>query len=99
MFITQSRVLGADWLILENIEKATLHINMPYCTPFPAYTPSSQNASLSNFLSDDSIETLSRVFLGILVQNCIVTKSPKFRVFRLNEIRVMTVLPLITSYP
>ena len=27
---TQSRVLQADWLMLENNEKATLNINMPY---------------------------------------------------------------------
>ena len=27
---TQLRVLQADWLILENNEKATLNINMPY---------------------------------------------------------------------
>ena len=27
---TQSRVLQVDWLILENAEKATLNINMPY---------------------------------------------------------------------
>ena len=28
---TQSREPQADWLILENNEKATLNINMPYC--------------------------------------------------------------------
>ena len=31
LFNTKSRVLQADWLILENDEKATLNINMPYC--------------------------------------------------------------------
>ena len=30
LFTTQSRVLQADWWILENNEKATLNINMPY---------------------------------------------------------------------
>ena len=30
LFNTPSRVLQADWLILENDEKATLNINMPY---------------------------------------------------------------------
>ena len=30
LFNTQSRVLQADWLILENNEKAALSINMPY---------------------------------------------------------------------
>ena len=30
VFNTHSRVLQADWLILENNEKATLNINMPY---------------------------------------------------------------------
>ena len=30
-FNTQSRVLQADWLILENNEKATLNNNMPFC--------------------------------------------------------------------
>ena len=30
LFATQSRVLQADWLILEINEKATLNINMPY---------------------------------------------------------------------
>ena len=30
LFNTQSRVLLADGLILENNEKATLNINMPY---------------------------------------------------------------------
>ena len=30
LFNTQSRVLQADWLILENNEKVTLNINMPY---------------------------------------------------------------------
>ena len=29
---TQSRVLQADWLILETYDKATLNINMPYWT-------------------------------------------------------------------
>ena len=29
LFNTQSRVLQADWLILENNERATLNINMP----------------------------------------------------------------------
>ena len=29
LVIYQSRVLQADWLILENDEKATLHISMP----------------------------------------------------------------------
>ena len=28
---TQSRVLQADWLVLENNEKATFNITMPYC--------------------------------------------------------------------
>ena len=28
--INQSRVLQADWLILDNDEKATLNTNMPY---------------------------------------------------------------------
>ena len=32
MFNTQSRVLQADWLTLDNDEKATLDINMPYYT-------------------------------------------------------------------
>ena len=31
MFNTQSRVLQADWLILENNEKATLNNNIPFC--------------------------------------------------------------------
>ena len=30
LFNTQSRVVQADWLMLENNEKATLNINMPY---------------------------------------------------------------------
>ena len=30
LFNTQSRVLQADWFILEINEKATLNINMPY---------------------------------------------------------------------
>ena len=30
LFNTQTRVPLADWLILENNEKATLNINMPY---------------------------------------------------------------------
>ena len=30
LFNTQSRVLQADWLILENKEKEILNINMPY---------------------------------------------------------------------
>ena len=30
LFNTQSRVLQADWFVLENDEKATLNINMPY---------------------------------------------------------------------
>ena len=30
LFYTQSRILQVDWLIFENDEKATLHINMPY---------------------------------------------------------------------
>ena len=30
LFNTQSRVLKADWLILENNEEATFNINMPY---------------------------------------------------------------------
>ena len=30
LFNTKSRVLQADWLIVENNEKAALHINMPY---------------------------------------------------------------------
>ena len=30
LFNTQSRVLQADWLILENNDKATLSINIPY---------------------------------------------------------------------
>ena len=30
---TQSRVLQADWLILENNERATLNINMPFWCP------------------------------------------------------------------
>ena len=30
LFNTQSRVLQADWLILENNEKATLNLYMPY---------------------------------------------------------------------
>ena len=30
LFNTQSRILQADWLELENYEKATLNINMPY---------------------------------------------------------------------
>ena len=30
MFNAQSRVLRADWLILENNEKVTLNINIPY---------------------------------------------------------------------
>ena len=29
---TQSRVLHADWFILEISEKASLSINMPYCS-------------------------------------------------------------------
>ena len=32
LFNTQKKVLRADWLILENHEKATLNINMPYLT-------------------------------------------------------------------
>ena len=28
-FITQSRVLQVDWMILDNNEKTTIHINMP----------------------------------------------------------------------
>ena len=32
---TQSRVLQSDWLILENSEKSTLNINMPYCVYDP----------------------------------------------------------------
>ena len=31
LFNTQSRVLQADWLVLENNEKATLNMNTPYC--------------------------------------------------------------------
>ena len=31
LFNTQSRILQADWLILENNEKATLIKHMPYC--------------------------------------------------------------------
>ena len=31
LFSTQSRALQADWLILENNEKATLNIKIPYC--------------------------------------------------------------------
>ena len=34
LFNTQSRVLQADWLMLENDEKATLNINMPYFQRF-----------------------------------------------------------------
>ena len=30
LFNTHSRVLQADWLILENNEKETFSINMPY---------------------------------------------------------------------
>ena len=30
LFNIQSRVLQVDWLILENNEKATLNINIPY---------------------------------------------------------------------
>ena len=30
LFNNRSRVLQADWLMLENNEKATLNINMPY---------------------------------------------------------------------
>ena len=30
LFKTQSRILLADWLIFENDEKATLHVDMPY---------------------------------------------------------------------
>ena len=30
LFNTQSRVLQADWFVLENDEKETLNINMPY---------------------------------------------------------------------
>ena len=33
LFNTQSRVLQADWFILEINEKATLNINMPYWHP------------------------------------------------------------------
>ena len=32
LFSTQSRVLQADWFILEISEKAALNINMPYCS-------------------------------------------------------------------
>ena len=32
LFNTQSRILQADWLSMENNEKATLNINMLYCT-------------------------------------------------------------------
>ena len=35
LFNTQSRVLQADWFILEINEKATLNINMPYLYPLP----------------------------------------------------------------
>ena len=34
LFTTQSRVLQADWLILGNNEKATLNINVPYCSHY-----------------------------------------------------------------
>ena len=30
LFNTQSRILQADWMILENNEKATLNINIHY---------------------------------------------------------------------
>ena len=36
-FNTQSRVLQADWLMLENTEKVTLNINMPYCCLPPIF--------------------------------------------------------------
>ena len=32
LFNTQSRVLQTEWSLLESNEKATLNINMPYCT-------------------------------------------------------------------
>ena len=35
LFNTQSRILQADWLSVENNEKATLNINMPYCRGNP----------------------------------------------------------------
>mgnify|MGYP001802685239 CR=1 FL=1 len=51
----ESRVLQADWLILENNEKATLSVNTPYrnlesfCTPFE-YT--------NNHSTDDHCQVL-----------------------------------------
>ena len=37
LFSTWSRLLQADWLILENNETATLNINMPYSMAHIAY--------------------------------------------------------------
>ena len=34
LFNTQSRILQADWLSMENNEKATLNINMLYCKEY-----------------------------------------------------------------
>ena len=41
LFDTQSKELQADWLILENNEKANIDISMPYCVKIevnPSFT-------------------------------------------------------------
>ena len=48
LFITQSRVLQADWMRLENNEKATLNINMPYLSPSLSVKLSDHSRSIFN---------------------------------------------------
>ena len=50
LFNTQSRALQADWLILENNEKATLNINMTYC-------------NLQTHRREDTGSVINRIFM------------------------------------
>ena len=58
LFNTQSRVLQADWLILENDEKATLNINMTYCREFIVF-----HGDACCLYSMDTIDIVALYFL------------------------------------
>ena len=64
--LTQSRIPQADWLMLENIKKATLNTNMPYSKQqmiCVAYEQTCQNRFSKDFLSIVIIHGIAQLIL------------------------------------
>ena len=52
LFVTQSRVLQADWSILGNYENATLNINMPYSCSLELNNMIARTSTKQNIISN-----------------------------------------------